>query len=290
VSPELPFRGVYINLERSKKRQAHMEAQLCKLELQEHYQRFAAIDGRKLQHFSSSHLARDEIAALMSHVEALRSLMQYGKCGHILEDDTELTSYVDPVMTHLIGNGIFDEFDIVYTDIIVVPDPDIVSFFKDILGKNALENPQEFSSYSVVDLKTLNFSGSNSYFVGSNAIEQVAEILHSEVLNGPTIPIDLCLNKNIREGAIRAACIIPFVTSVDVDLSANSEVEGREKQVTAKVLAIDLLRELFFVETHFDERLSALLNRFIGKEISCRSHQGYLDAILEQLKKKPVME
>src|SRR6202035_5799479 len=161
------------------------------------------------------------------HVGALRSLIQYGKCGHVLEDDTELTSYVVPVMTKLIDNGIFDEFDVVYTDIIVVLDPDIVSFFKGIFGETAFAGPRQFSNFSIVDLKAINFSGANSYFVGSNAIERVADILHAEVVNGPPIPIDLCLTKNVREGAIRAACVIPFLTTVDVEFSADSQTEGR---------------------------------------------------------------
>jgi hypothetical protein len=290
VSSGPPFRGVYINLERSKKRQVYIDAQLRKFKLQEYYQRVAAVDGRKLQHSSSSRLAPGEVAALMSHVEALRSLMPCGKCGHILEDDTELSDYVGPVMTNLIGNGIFDEFDIVYTDIIVVPVPDIVSFFKSVLGENASEARRGLTDFSVVDLKKINFSGSNSYFVGSNAIERITEILHSEVRNGPTLPVDLCLSKNIKHGTIRAACIIPFLTSVDAELSADTEVAGREKQAADKALAIDLLRCLFFVDTHFDERLSGLLNRLVGKEMSCLSHQEYLDAILERLKTKPVME
>jgi GR25 family glycosyltransferase involved in LPS biosynthesis len=290
VSSGPPFRGVYINLERSKERQAYIDAQLRNLKLQEHYQRFAAIDGRKLQHYSSSHLARDEVAVLMSHVEALQSLIQYRKCGHILEDDTELTSYVAPVMTNLIETGIFDEFDIVFTDIIVVPVPEIVSLFKDILGDKPFVAPRGVSDFSIVNLKKINFAGSNSYFVGSHAIERVAEILHSEVRNDPTVPIDLCLSKNSRKGAIRAACIFPFLTSVDADLSANPEVEGRKKQATDKLLAVDLLRSLFFVDTHFDESLSGLLNRLVGKEMFCSSHQEYLDAILERLKNKPVMD
>lgn len=286
---EPAFRGVYINLERSKKRQAFMEAQLRKLMLQEHCDRFSAIDGRKLEHFSS-HLVRGEVACFMSHLEALRSLIKYRKCGHVLEDDTELTSYIVPIMTTLIHNGIFDGFDIVFSDIILVPDPNLVSYFSDILGGNTAVGTRQISDFTIVDLKGVNFSGANSYFVGSQAIERVVDILHAEVRDGPTIPIDLCLNKNIREGVIRAACIVPFITRVDVDIAAESEIEGRKRQFTDKVIAMDLLRELFFVNTHFDQRLSSLLNRLTGKNLSVLSHREYLNAILEKLKSKPVME
>ena len=93
-----------------------------------------------------------------------------------------------------------------------------------------------------------------------------------------------------RAGAFRAACVVPFLTTVDVDLSADSEVEGRENQETDKILAINLIRSLLFVKTSFDERLSGLLKRLTGKDGSCRSHQGYFDLILEKLKKQPVME
>jgi len=274
-----------------------MDAQLRKLNLQEHYQRFAAIDGRKLQH-RSSHRVRDEVACLMSHVEALRSLMKYGKCGHILEDDTELTSYVDPVMTSLIGNGIFDKFDIVYTEINVVPVPDVISLFKDDVislfkdkvGRNAFGTLRGITDFSIVNLKNVNFSGSNSYFVGSHTIERIIKIFDSEVRNGPILPVDLCLSKNIKQGTIRAACVIPFLTCADFDLNAETTIEGREKQSADKSLAIELLRHLFFVDMQFDERLSGLLNQLVGKEMSCLSHQEYLDAILEKLKNKPVME
>jgi hypothetical protein len=68
-----PFRGVYINLERSKKRRVFMDAQFHKLKLQDHYQRFPAIDGRTLQR-SSSQLRPEEIGCFMSHLQALRTL------------------------------------------------------------------------------------------------------------------------------------------------------------------------------------------------------------------------
>ena len=45
LSSAPPFRGVYINLERSTKRRVFMDAQFHKLKLQDHYQRFPAIDG-----------------------------------------------------------------------------------------------------------------------------------------------------------------------------------------------------------------------------------------------------
>ncbi len=198
-----------------------------------------------------------------------------------------MSGHVGPVMTHLIGKGIFDEFDIVYTDIIVVPIPAVISVLLDVLGGKMRRGPADFS---VADLKTINFSGGNSYFVGPRAIEKVAEILDAELRSGPVHPIDLCLSKNIKHGAIRAACVMPFVTSVDFELSANSEVSGRAQQASDKAMAIDLLRPLFFVDLRLDQRLSKLLSQLVGKEMSCRTHRDYFDAILERLKNRPVME
>jgi hypothetical protein len=284
----LPFRGVYINLERSKNRRAHIDAQLRKFGLQGHYQRFAAVDGRQLQH-GTLHVTPDEVAALMSHVAALRHLMRYKKSEHILEDDTVLSKYVAPVMTKLIAQGIFDEYDMVYTDIIVVPDPDIVSFFAGVVGKTAFEIARSPADFSIVNLKTIIFTGSNSYFVGPNSIERVSENLQSEIRNGPTLPIDLHLNSQIREGAIRAACIIPFITSVHPEFSQNPEVAGRQVQPADKLLAIDLLRRLFFVDSRLDGIMSGLLEQLVGKKTPCLSRQHYLDAIIERLKTKPVM-
>ena len=101
--------------------------------------------------------------------------MQFGQPAHILEDDTVLSSYIAPVMTKLIAQGIFDEYDMVYTDIIVVPDPAIVSFFAGVLGKTAFDTARRPADLSIVDLKTINFTGLNSYFVAPHAIERLAD-------------------------------------------------------------------------------------------------------------------
>lgn len=280
----LPFSGVYINLERSKKRRAHIDAQLRKFGLQGHYQRFAAVDGRELQQ-GASRMRTGEVATLMSHIDALRHMTRYKKPAHILEDDTVLSNHVAPV----IAQGIFDDYDMVYTDIIVVPDPDIVSFFAGVVGQTAFETVRRPADFSIVNLKTINFTGANSYFVSSNSMERVAEHLQSEIRNGPTLPIDLYLNTQIREGAIRAACIIPFITSVHPEYSQNPEVSGRQAQPADKLLAIDLLRRLFFVDSRLDGTVSGLLERLVGKKTPCHSRQDYFGAIVERLKTKPVM-
>ena len=282
----LPFRGVYINLERSKKRRAHLEAQLRKL--QSHYRRFAAVDGRQLQQ-GALHLRTGEVAAFMSHINAPRHMMRYNNIFHILEDDTVLSNYVAPVMTKLIAQGIFDEYDIVFTDIIVAPDPDIVSLFAGVVGQTVFETVRRPADFSIVNLKTINLAGGNSYFVGANSIERVSESLLSGMRKGPTLPIDLYLNTQIKEGAIRAACIVPFITSVHPELSQNPEVTGRAAQPADKLLAIDLLRRLFFVDSRLDGAISGLLEQLVGKKTPCLSRQDYLDAIIERVKTKPVM-
>jgi GR25 family glycosyltransferase involved in LPS biosynthesis len=83
-----------------------MDAQFHKLKLQDHYQRFPAIDGRTLQR-SSSQLRPEEIGCFMSHLLALRTLT-YKPGGYILEDDTLLSHWIVPVMTNLIGKGVFE--------------------------------------------------------------------------------------------------------------------------------------------------------------------------------------
>lgn len=222
-------------------------------------------------------------------MEALRYIAQYKKPAHILEVDTVLSKHLAPVMTKLIMQGIFDRYDILYTDVIVVPDPAIISIFSGVFAKTAFETVRRPADFSIVDLKTINFTGANSYFVAPQSIDRLAEILQAELSNGPALPIDLYLNIKIREGALRAAFIVPFITSVHPELSQNPDVDGRSAQPVDKGLAIDLLRRLFFIDSRLDETMSALLDRLIGKKTHCLSRQEYVDAIVERLKREPVM-
>ena len=115
------YHGVYINLDRSPSRRIAMDEQLAALGLKDRYSRFGAIDGGTLPP-SRSALRPGESGAFFSHMRALEAARSSGDAAvHIMEDDALLSEHVRPVIEDAIGAGLFQRFDILFTDLLAPP-------------------------------------------------------------------------------------------------------------------------------------------------------------------------
>src|SRR5262245_12018296 len=103
MTPSEPaYLGLYINLERSPERRAAFEKQLSELNLQSRYSRFAAVDGAQID-TSRSPLKPGEVGLFLSHCRVLESVRNRNMCVHVLEDDTQLSEHVAPVLNDAVG-------------------------------------------------------------------------------------------------------------------------------------------------------------------------------------------
>ena len=126
------YRGIFINLDRSTERRAHIEEQLEKLNLRDRYSRFPAIDAEQLGDRARP-IRREEEACFRSHHEALIVARQFGCPVHIIEDDTVFAQQFEAIVW--MASGLFSQYDIVFTDTFVTWDPSLLRQLKDMFDR-----------------------------------------------------------------------------------------------------------------------------------------------------------
>lgn len=244
-----PYRGLYINLDRSAARRERMEAQLAQLPLTQRYSRFAAIDGAALG-ANAARVKPGELGAFHSHTRALERAASDRLPVHILEDDALLSEHVSPVIEDAIAARMFERFDIVFTDTFVPPHVGMLKALKEAFDKVAVSDsrPLRLQDLQVIDLARENFACLTSYVVGENAIEKVAALCRAELANGPGKPVDLFIRDCVQSGRLRAALLFPFVTSFDLAEVAESTIAAGTAAAGPSVMTLAVLRYLFFAK------------------------------------------
>lgn len=243
------YHGVYVNLDRSTSRRAAMDEQLASFGLQHRYSRFAAIDGGTLP-APRSQLRTGELGAFFSHMRALEGARSSRDAAiHIMEDDALLSEHVRPVIEDAIVTGLFQRFDILFTDILAPPHLGMLRALKsafdriDMSAKRALH----LSDMQVIDLAGQDFSCLTSYVVGAKSITRMLALYAAEVQSGPSKPVDLFVRDCVLSGKLRAAFLFPFITSFRLEEIAGSTVGGSAPAANPSVIVLAVLRYLFFV-------------------------------------------
>jgi GR25 family glycosyltransferase involved in LPS biosynthesis len=248
MTAEPPYHGLYINLDRSTERRVAMDKQLDRLGLSSIYARFPALDGATLVSPRSA-IKPGENGCFQSHYRALLSARSRGKCVHMVEDDVLLSESVRPVIEQAIAQNVFDQFDVVFTDIFVPPHLGIVKFLKAAFDELPSARPLKLNDLKVVDLADQNFACTTSLVVGAKSIDRVLALYQQEIALGPRAPLDLFLRTAANARQLRAACLFPFVTSFNLDEVAGSTLHARsEKTVESSVVVLAALRYSFFVD------------------------------------------
>jgi hypothetical protein len=247
------YHGTYINLDRSPLRRERMEAQLAQLDLADRYTRFSAVDGTVL-HIAASRIGRGETGAFLSHARALEQAQQAGLPLHILEDDALLSQHVRPVIEDAIAGGLFERFDILFTDIFVNPQLGMLKGLKTAMDSVALPpaRPLRLADLQVLDLARENFACLTSYVVGANSRDRVLAFYRAELENGPAKPVDLFLRDCVADGRLRAGLLFPFVTSFRLDEVGPSTIAAGTNAAKPSVMVLAVLRYLFFVGRDLD--------------------------------------
>ena len=248
MTTEPPYHGLYINLDRSTARRDAMEQQLDRFALSEIYARFPAIDGASLNSPRST-IGKGENGCFQSHYRALLSARTRGKCVHMVEDDALLSESVRPVIEEAIAQNVFEQFDVVFTDIFVPPHLGIVKFLKQAVDGLPSARPLKLGDLKVVDLADQNFACTTSFVVGAKSIDRVLALYQQEIALGPRAPLDLFLRSAANARQLKAACLFPFITSFNLDEVAASTLHERgEKTVEPSVVVLAALRYSFFVD------------------------------------------
>ena len=242
------YSGVYINLDRSTARRERMEAQLAALNLQTCYARFAAVDGAAV-HRPGSAVRPGELGAFLSHMGALETARATRRAVHILEDDALLSPHVAPVIQDAITGGLFEHYDLLFTDALIAPHLGMLKGLKAVFDKAPIapERRLRLADLQTIDLVHQNFSCMTSYVVGPRAVDRLLALYRAEAQSGPSKPVDLFVRELVQTRRLRAALLFPFVTSFGLEEIAASTIAG-QPQVPPSVMVLAVLRYLFFVE------------------------------------------
>jgi len=249
-----PYHGLYINLDRSPERRRNIEEQLDAYGLRDIYGRFPAIDG-KAKAFPQSPLKPGEIGVFLSHRHALEQARVRAECVHILEDDALLTPHVPGVIGDAIRGNLFDRYDFLFTDILVICETELLKKLRK--GYDGVKIPTSgklrLSDLKLLDLARVPFASTQSYVVGAKSLEKVLALYDEEIANGLKKPVDIFIRQQVRRGTLRAACVFPFITTGRFEDVVKSTIAGQGvREGRSSALALAVLRYLFFVGCDLD--------------------------------------
>jgi GR25 family glycosyltransferase involved in LPS biosynthesis len=259
------FCGLYINLDRSLDRREAMERQLKALAFENLYSRFPAVDGTTLDP-GTSRLKSSEVAIFRSHHDALSQAKGTGLCVHLLEDDALLSEHVPFVIQDAIETKLFDRFDLLFTDMMVPCHVESLKALRTEFDKRVgSAKPLRLSQLTLLDLGKKFYGSFASYVVGANAVERVLSLYAAELERGPNVPVDIFIQQQVLGGALRAACVFPFVTSTRLDhMLASTRTAAKSDDEQASLFAMAVLQSLFFVDCDVDYTKNALEEALAG--------------------------
>lgn len=252
--------GYFLNLDRLPERRHRFEAQLRALGLEGVYHRFPAIDGATLT-ATRSGLKPGEIGVFHSHAAALKQAPN-GAHIHILEDDAVISTVMEQAIVKGIADGQFEGFDIIFTDTIIRLDlltiHKLNAAYNEIAaGRGAAEMP----TTRLIDLAGFGLAGMTSYLVPPSGVAKLTGALSAELAIGPNRPIDIYIRHLVDQRALRAACIFPFLTTVDFSQSTQSTINQRNSDDSDWIVA--LLRYAFYVSCNLGGEAGEALDRII---------------------------
>jgi hypothetical protein len=273
------YAGFYINLDRRPDRRAEIEAELARVGLDGIYKRFSAVDGNGL-HVPNPHLKVGEMGCFSSHTKLLKENLDETRCLHLIEDDVLLSSTAVQAVRGLVDQGLFADYDIVYTDVLIPLLNDAYKSYKSFYDATVTRNSDGKISkvvLSVVNLKGLLFGSTSSYLVNKNSIRKLHDLYDREINNCPEKSIDLFIRRMSNEGALKVGCLFPFVTSVRLDHIVETDIVRPYHQMSA--LATHVARYSFFVDADF-AKCHEYLNKYMPLPEKTDDHTRILNHLL----------
>jgi len=261
----VPFAGRYINLDRSTLRRTRLEQQLHELGIGDVYSRFPARDGTCMPGKGGA-ISQREYGCFASHLQLLKEACSLQAHLHVLEDDALLSPEFVPIVARAIDQGVLDEFDLLFTDLFVSWDPLQIASLERARRRNtcldAHTGQEALTGVTVFDLHGKGLACTSSYLVSRRSIERVAALLDRALLAGLALPVDLVMRQLVDAGVLKAACVVPFVTSVALEAAADSTIRGDLLGAELSRLACTVLRHTFFVRPDWSMVESVLARYF----------------------------
>ena len=228
------FKGVYINLKRSKERNANVREQLKRLDLTRFYYRFEAEKGDQ-EEAKEKGLTAGELGLWKSWMKILEKEISSNDDYaylHIAEDDILMSTSIARAMQSL-GQDLSD-IDLIATDMYV--NPLIFKVLSDSYFRALHEN--------VCGLAKGNYTGcTSSIIISKTRLRKIYFLLEEEIKSGrKMIPIDNFLVRLSEQKKIVIARTVPFLTLVQHNSINTSTIQQRPCEETS----LDTTREICY--------------------------------------------
>ncbi len=248
----MDYAGYFLNLDRAVDRRRAMEDQLTAFNLGHVYTRYPAALGNVLK-VQAPKLSEGAVGCFISHYQLLKSLINSPAHVHVVEDDVLFSPSTSRIVESVIQSGVLDHWDLLYTDIWIPVELDSIQDLNARLSQAATLDPdgkvRSVNQFSLIDLKGRAFAATVSYLVNRRSIQKTVELLAGALAAGPALPIDLFYRQEINQGRLKAACLFPFITSVNVEQSLQTSISDRnDTSLLRSTLASTLLRNLYFIQ------------------------------------------
>ncbi len=284
-APAASYVGAFINLDRSPERRQEMEAQLAALGIADRYVRFRAIDGNPIANYKGP-LRPGEVGSFLSHFKAIEQLRGHEKPIHIMEDDALMSRQMAPMIEFAIGQGIFNYFDIVFTELYLAFEYlSSIRFHKRMYDEylvNAQTDP--LKAFKVLSLEGQIFFGLSSYVVSATAVDRVLSFFRQEAEAGPRVANDIFVNRLLTERKLRVGYLFPFVTSLNMERALDATVSGRNSDRFAAItFGSNLIRYSFYVERDLAGQAAPMLDRMAAQYVTRprNEHQEFINRAME---------
>lgn len=260
------YAGYYLNLDRDVDRRRTVENQLAANHLQAVYQRYPAALGNTLN-LNAPKLSPGAVGCFTSHYLLLKSLVGSPAHVHVVEDDVVFASCTGAVIDAFLKNGGMDNWDLLYTDIWVPVNLDLIRELSTLFSRCATIDPKNgalsVNQFTLIDLKGRIFASTVSYIVNRRSVQKITDLLAGAIAGGLTQSIDLFYRQQIHQGQLKAACLFPFVTSVNVRQNLLTNISDRsDADLLRSILTSTLLRNLFFVQCN-PSRLREITDEYL---------------------------
>ncbi len=245
------YAGYYINLDRNWDRKQELERQLAAYNLLPFYKRHPASLGNALNLRAPS-LKPGAVGCFTSHYLLLQSLKNTSTHVHVAEDDIIFGPTTGLAIDSLARSGDLEKWDMLYTDVWVPPDINYIRELSVLYRQCTTLNPdgtlKTVERFTMLNLSGRVFASTVSYLVNKNSVNKLADILAEAVQGELSMPIDLYYRQQIHRGRISAACIFPFVTSVNIRQNLLSNItDTADSNLQRSILCTTMLRNLFFL-------------------------------------------
>ena len=245
------YQGYYINLDRSADRRRAIESQLQDLGLHGRYARFPAVDGRALG--SNAYQRKPgEIGCYLSHLGALEAGRHHDTHLHVVEDDVLLGRSLERCLEAIIDQGLLADYDLVYTNTLVPFKPALVREYLRVHERAPRDAAGRPIGCELFDLRGKMYATHSSYLVNKHSVEKIVAHLRLHAAAGMPMPVDIHLKNLVNEGALRAACTVPFLTGIRLDDTLSTTIHGQYDAVESVVLH-NLLRNQLFADRDDNE-------------------------------------